>query len=120
MADDEPAKRFILYELSVKLTNRRGAPRTTYREQISSHIVDKRAVALSAKEISDMARDRKSWSSHFAAPRQKKKCCGFGRGLWTEGWEQHVPNKNQKEEVWFWLSHFIAIKQIRRWVGKII
>ena len=59
MPEDESINRFILYESRIKTNNRRGAPKTTYRGQISSYITDKAAVVLSEYEISEIASNKK-------------------------------------------------------------
>lgn len=50
------AEGFVLYESQIKPTNRREAPRTSYREQISRHITDKSMITLSEKEICELAK----------------------------------------------------------------
>ena len=73
MAADEPAHRFVLYESKIKPSLRPGAPRKTYRQQITSYLLrDENANALEADLIRKWAEDRTTWSSHFAVPRKKK------------------------------------------------
>ena len=73
MATEEPAHRFVLYESKIKPSLRPGAPRKTYRQQITSYLLrDENANALEADLIRKWAENRTTWSSHFAVPRKKK------------------------------------------------
>ena len=73
MASDEPAHHFVLYESKIKPSLRPGAPRKTYRQQISSYLLrDESATALEADLIRKWAENKTTWSGHFAVPRKKK------------------------------------------------
>jgi hypothetical protein len=73
MATEEPAHRFVLYESKIKPSLRPGAPRKTYRQQITSYLLrDENANALEADLIRKWAENKTTWSSHFAVPRKKK------------------------------------------------
>lgn len=72
MDDDEPANRFILYESKIRPSNRPGAPRRTYRQQISSYLLPKGEDAFSTEEIRALAKKKELWRTHFVVPRPKK------------------------------------------------
>jgi len=72
MADDEPINRFILYESKIRPSLRRGAPRRTYRQQISSYLTPKGEQTLGPEEIRALAKNKDEWRKHFVVPRQKK------------------------------------------------
>ena len=55
----EPAKRFVIYESRIKLSLRPGAPKTTYLNQISSHILQSGEKSL---EAGKMAANKSEWS----------------------------------------------------------
>ena len=73
MSADEPAHRFVLYESKIKQSLRPGAPRRTYLQQISAHLLrDERATALEVDTIRKWAEDKSTWSKHFAESRKNK------------------------------------------------
>ena len=72
MADDEPINRFILYESKIRPSLRRGAPRRTYRQQISSYLTPKGEQTLGPEEIRALAKNKDQWRKHFVVPRPKK------------------------------------------------
>jgi exonuclease III len=72
MAADEPAHRFIVYESKIKTSLRPGAPRRTYRQQISSYLhPGEKDIKLEADEMQRRAENRTAWNQ-FAVSRRKK------------------------------------------------
>ena len=51
MPKDEPANQFVIYESMIESSFRRGAPKTTYLNQISSHILQSVKKSLETGEI---------------------------------------------------------------------
>ena len=72
MPKDEPANRFFIYESRIKSSLRPGAPRTTYLNQISSHILQSGEKSLEAAEIRKMAVKKSEWSQVFVVSKKKK------------------------------------------------
>ena len=72
MPEDEPINRFILYESKIRLSLRRGAPKKTYRQQISTYLFPEGEDALNSEEIRRLAKDKDTWRKHFVVPRPKK------------------------------------------------
>ena len=72
MPKDEPANRFVIYESRIKSSLRPGAPRTTYLNQISSHILQSGEKSLEAGEIRKMAVNKSEWSQLFVVSKKKK------------------------------------------------
>ena len=72
MPTDELANRFVIYESMIKTSLRRGAPRTKYLNQISSHILLSGEKSLKAEEIRKMAVKKSEWSQLFVLSKKKK------------------------------------------------
>ena len=60
MPTDEPANRFVIYESRIKSSLRPGAPRTTYLNHISSHILQFGEKFLEEGEIRKMVVNNRS------------------------------------------------------------
>ena len=72
MLKDEPANRFFIYESRIKSSLRPGAPRTTYLNQISSHILKSGEKSHETVEIRKMAAKKSEWSHLFVVFKKKK------------------------------------------------
>ena len=93
---DEPANRFVIYQSMIKSSLRSGAPRTTFLNQISSHILQSGEKSLEAGEIRKMAMNKSEWSQLFVVSKKKK-----------------PPDRYSKLVRWWWWSSLIINRKIR-------
>ena len=72
MPKDEPANIYALYTSSnlATTTQRRGAPKRTYVDQISEYISLDRKIKFNADEIVRYATNKSDWVKIVAAPNQ--------------------------------------------------
>ena len=96
MPTDEPANRFVIYESRIKSSLRPGAPKTTYLNQISSHILQSGEKSLETGEIRKMAVNKSEWSQHFVVSKKKK-----------------PPDRSSKlVRWWWWRCHIYTLLMI--------
>ena len=69
---DEPVNLFFIYETRIRSSLCPGASRTTYLNQISSHILQSDDKAFEAGEIRKMAVKKSEWSQLFVVPKKTK------------------------------------------------
>ena len=69
MSDNELANIYAIYSSSVA-PNRRGKPKRSYLDQISTYLCADRQIRPDAAEIVKLASDRKNWKKIVAAPKQ--------------------------------------------------
>ena len=85
---DEVAIRFLIYESRIKSSLWPGAPRMTYLNQISSHILQSGEKSLEAGEIRKMAVNKSEFVSQLFVVSKKKK----------------PPDRSSKfVRLWWWL-----------------
>ena len=64
MASDEPVNTYVLYKSRNVTSGRRGAPRTTYFDQIAEHIYSDKMIKGSLEEIVKYTKDKKHGSRY--------------------------------------------------------
>ena len=63
---------FFIYGSRIRSSHWLGAPRTTYQNQISSHILQSGQKALEAREIKNVSVKKSEWSQLFVVPKRRK------------------------------------------------
>jgi hypothetical protein len=67
MPTNEPANTYALYKSEIKTSNRKGRPRYSYLDQISTALTGDQKIKMDAKEIAELAMDKNGWNRRFVA-----------------------------------------------------
>jgi hypothetical protein len=71
MPDTEPANNYALFESNIG-TRHVGKPKMTYLRQISQYLCADKTIQLTAKDITEKAKNKTEWNKHFAVPKKRK------------------------------------------------
>jgi len=67
MPTNEPANTYALYKSEIKTSNRKGRPRYSYLDQISTALTGDQKLKVDAKEITKLAMDKDGWNNRIVA-----------------------------------------------------